>query len=185
MKRFLLLVMLSAVINPIIAQSRAIDTIRFSVSEVKISDENILHLLDSVFSSSPHEDTLIWNVFIGEGLGCWSSDTSYCLLVHRFDHIMAIMKSSIGFFVHKSNIVFITQNTEEEREHHDTLLTYTNVQRNFYCVSIDWDALWQSNLDDALKRSLVVEFASITDYHSDIICQKENGIWYWACQAIH
>lgn len=189
MKRyFLILFMIGALINSVKAQSKAIDTISFCVSEVKIIDENLQNLLDSIFLSRSHvnsfrEDTLIWNLYLYENHDLCSG-TAYCMLVHPFDHIMETMNYAIGFFAHKNNIVFVTQDIEKAKRH-DDILSYSKNQRYFYSISINWDALWQSDLDDALKRSLVVEFAAISDYPSDILCRKESGIWHWMGQTLY
>ena len=165
------------------AQNNAIDTIWFRVPNVSIVDDGLFDALDSILLVYPKESPksikkLVWNiVFLDEDIDC-DSESKMDIIMVPSDFIIPIMRMSDGFFFYKGNLFFVEKRKGKEKKYND-IIEYSDKSRSFYYITIKWDQLWNSSLEESIKNQLVSKYASIEDYPSVLLKRDSGGLWKW------
>ena len=181
MKKFIIIVILLGIFFKATAQNKAIDTVWFRVPNVTIVDSGLLDALDSIiyaYTQDVSASKLVWYVMFFDEEVDGNSGSKVEFYLSPSDVILPAMKKSDGFFLYKKNLFFIEKRNEKSKKN-DHIFAYSNKTRPFYYITINWDLLWASDLEESKKARLGYIYASIQDYNGVFLTRGSDGLWTW------
>lgn len=162
------------------AQAKPIDTIYFSLPRIKVVDSMVFRLLDSIVHAEKHtfpkrwQKHMIWRIRTFE-------DSSGITFITQPGLISEFDKNDVGYVLFNKQYYFIVID-ENQCAESANILKKTTSRKQFFSVSINWVALWETNPDPKTVGPLMDMYASPFD-PSVLILKREEKRWYMDTNA--
>lgn len=151
--------------------------------QVNVADEGLLVALDSMtlayLQESPNATkTMVWYLTYLDKDMDGDSENKMDFLVIPSSKIIPNIEKSDGYFSYKDHLFFIGKRNDQ-RKRQDPVFAYSNTTNSFYYIKINWNLLWNSDIEESVKNQLVSKYASIEDYPPILLSRNSDGLWTW------